>query len=87
MDYVSAVEARQRFGEMLDRARFGRRVTIERSGRPVAVLVSFEEWQGVQERAGAGLLAMQARQPDVLDDEEVTAIALSETLAVRRRRR
>jgi prevent-host-death family protein len=44
---MSAKEAKNRFGELLLEAQRGP-VTIEKNGRPVAVLQSFEEHQQVE---------------------------------------
>ena len=47
MSKVSANEAKARFGELLDRAR-QEPVTIEKHGRPVAVIMSSEEFDHLQ---------------------------------------
>ena len=45
---IAATEANQKFGEMLDAAQHGP-VVINKSGRPRAVLVSFEAYNKLQE--------------------------------------
>jgi prevent-host-death family protein len=42
MRTISAMQLRQRLGEVLDAAAAGERITIERDGRPMAVLVTPE---------------------------------------------
>jgi prevent-host-death family protein len=43
MRTVTAMQLRQRLGEVLDAAAAGERITIERDGRPMAVLVTPED--------------------------------------------
>lgn len=59
---VSSEEFRTKWGATLDIAQTGGSVVIERFGRPVAVLVNYEEWksqreprQGPDGKPGAGL--------------------------------
>ena len=47
MPKLSANEAKARFGELLDRAR-QEPITIEKHGRPVAVVMSTEEFEQLQ---------------------------------------
>ncbi len=47
MHTISAHEAKARFGQLLDTAR-AEPVTIEKHGRPVAVLVSKQEYDKIQ---------------------------------------
>lgn len=47
MENVAAKEAKNRFGELLDRAQRGP-VTIEKHGRPVAVLLSAQDYQELE---------------------------------------
>lgn len=47
MRTVSSADAKNRFGELLDTAQ-REPVTIEKHGRPVAVIVSAEEYQGIE---------------------------------------
>lgn len=48
MAKVSANDAKARFGELLDRAQ-QEPITIEKHGRPVAVVISSEEFDRLQE--------------------------------------
>lgn len=56
MRKVAAVEAKNRFGELLDTAQ-REPVTIEKHGRPVAVIVSAEEYMELQSCKLANLRA------------------------------
>lgn len=47
MNRYSAHEAKARFGQLLDAARI-EPVTIEKHGRPVAVMLSTEAWEELQ---------------------------------------
>ncbi|MEQ1769082.1 MAG: type II toxin-antitoxin system Phd/YefM family antitoxin [Devosia sp.] len=59
MNYMSATDAKNRFGELLEEARKGP-VHVQRNGRDVAVVVSPEEF----ERLLAGAAAAKVR-PEV----------------------
>jgi len=48
MSNISANEAKNRFGELLDNAR-REPVTIEKHGRPVAVVLSIEDYEELQQ--------------------------------------
>ena len=52
MATMTATEAKNRFGEMLDTAR-KEPVFIEKNGRPVGVLVSVETYAALAENRGA----------------------------------
>jgi prevent-host-death family protein len=41
----SVADAKARFSEMIDKARSGGPQTLTKNGKPVAVLVSTEEWE------------------------------------------
>lgn len=43
MRTVSAIEMRQRFGQILDEAGGGERIVIERAGQPIAALVPLRD--------------------------------------------
>jgi prevent-host-death family protein len=45
MKTVSALDMRQRFGQLLDEAAAGERIIIERAGQPRAALVPLEDLQ------------------------------------------
>ena len=49
MKTVSALELRRRLGAILDAASAGERIVIERARRPLAVLVSYEDAQRLEE--------------------------------------
>lgn len=48
MTSISANEAKNRFGELLDNAR-REPITIEKHGRPVAVVISTEEYEELRQ--------------------------------------
>ena len=49
MRVVSALQVRQKLGELLDAAAAGERIVIERDHKPIAVLVSVEDAQRLGE--------------------------------------
>jgi prevent-host-death family protein len=49
MRTVSALDVRKHLGELLDAASAGERIVIERDRRPMAVLVSYEDAQRLDE--------------------------------------
>jgi len=63
MRTVTAMQLRQKLGEILDRASAGERIVIERDHRPLAVLVSYEEGMKLagtdEERRARGLAALE----------------------------
>ncbi len=74
MEVVTATETKNRFGQVLQKAA-REPVAIEKSGHPVAVLVSyetFELYQALEDRYW-GERAMQARERgQYLDDNALT---------------
>jgi prevent-host-death family protein len=46
---ISALELRKKLGEILDRAAAGERIVVERDRRPLAMLVSYEDGQRLEE--------------------------------------
>lgn len=74
----SAAEAKNRFGELLDAAQRAP-VTIEKHGRPVAVLISQEEYEEIEALKLEWLKAEiqkgidEAEAGQVYDGEEVMA--------------
>jgi len=64
MRTVTAMDMRQRRGEILDAASAGERILIERDHKPLAFLVSYEEGQALSERDEEKI----KRQLDALDD-------------------
>src|SRR3954451_22581126 len=84
---VNVTEARDNFAEILGRVRFGGEiVTVEKKGKPQAVIISPAQFQALQnagrERFGAILQRIHARNADV-SPEEVTQDATEEIEAVR----
>lgn len=51
MKTVQLQDAKARFSSLVDDAIAGERVTVTRHGKPVAVIVSAEEWERVSEKA------------------------------------
>ena len=85
---VSAMDARLRFGDLLNRvALLHEEITIERQGRPMAVLMPVEVVERLRSLGKAAALEPLAREdgPD-LGEEEALALALEATAAVRRPR-
>lgn len=70
MKTIAALEAKNRFGELLDTAQ-REPVTIEKHGRPVAVVVSAEEYDLIQEIKLAHLKAEIQKGLDSIDRGEV----------------
>ena len=64
MRKVTATEASKAFGQLVDDVQSGS-VTIERNGRPVAVMYSYEESQRIE--------AMREAHLDTLIQEGITA--------------
>ncbi|MEW6751413.1 MAG: type II toxin-antitoxin system Phd/YefM family antitoxin [Candidatus Latescibacterota bacterium] len=72
MQRMSAHEAKARFGQLLDTART-EPVAIEKHGRPVAVLVSHEEYAAIQSMKLERLRAEVQRGMEALDRGPSTA--------------
>lgn len=74
MKTMTATDAKTRFGQMLDDA-MRAPVVIEKSGRSVAVLVSSQEYQRLQdaEEEMWGFRARMAEANGFLDEAEQTA--------------
>ena len=71
MKTISANEAKARFGQLLDAARM-EPVTIEKHGRPVAVLVSKQEYDDIQAAKLARLRAEVQRGIDAIGRGDFT---------------
>jgi len=71
MSNVSANEAKNRFGELLDNAR-REPVTIEKHGRPVAVVLSVEDYEELKQIKLERLRAEIQIGVDQLDRGEAT---------------
>jgi prevent-host-death family protein len=68
---VSAHQAKARFGQLLDAARVDP-VTIEKHGRPVAVLVSIEEYDSIEAMKLERLRAEVERGIDAIERGDFT---------------
>jgi len=90
---VSAQEARQRLGALLEGTRRGEEVIIERSGKPMGVVISpmrYAEMERQREEAKARLFAMidELREHNKDEDpEEIERAVDAAVAAVRRERR
>ena len=88
---ISAVEARQRLGELLDGAYYrGDEVIIERAGKTMAVIVPAERYEAMErsrERLFQLIERSQARNRDVPSDviERDVAAAVAEVRGKRTR--
>jgi len=90
---LSVVEARRQFADLLGRVAYGREeIVIERTGRPMAVLINLEEYRRLKtleaerretERAARFDLIRRAGERNALDDEGAFAAGLELTEAVR----
>lgn len=75
MKTVASTEAKSNFGALLDSAQRGP-VTIEKKGRPVAVIISYEDYQHHEilklESLRNDLMAgiVQADKGELIDDEQ-----------------
>lgn len=85
---VTAGEARQRLGMLLDDVRLtGAEYVIERAGRPVGVVIPVEAYQRLQrERAAAfdRVEALRQRLADSVPEEDLQAAIDEATREVRR---
>lgn len=88
---VGTVEARQSFSRLVSEAGFkGEHIIIERSGRPLAVLIGFDEYERLvaahtreREARFKRLLSIAGRNPDV-SPEQAEADVAEAVAAVRR---
>ena len=71
MQSMSAHQAKARFGQLLDAARVDP-VTIEKHGRPVAVLVSIEEYDRLEAMKLERLRAQVERGIDAIERGDFT---------------
>ena len=86
---VSAMDARLRFGDLLNRvALLHEEITIERQGRPMAILMPIETVERLRLLGTAAVFGPLGRE-DVpqISEEEAMALAVEATKAVRRKRR
>ncbi len=87
---MSVRDTRANFSDVLAQVRYGQEpVIVERKGRPVAVLISPEQWQQYQEQARSRLFEaidqLQERNCDA-DPEEVERDVTEAVEEVRRAR-
>lgn len=86
----SVKDARANFSDLLGMVCYGHEaVVVERKGRPMAVLISPEQWERYQELAKASFFAAADRLHELNRDEspeEVERIVAEEVEAVRRER-
>lgn len=74
MKTISAIDAKNRFGQLLDAAR-RMPVTVTKNGRPAAVMLSIEDYERMRGEARRRLLATIERAQD-----EAAAAGLDQTL-------
>lgn len=74
MKTISAIDAKNRFGQLLDAAR-RTPVTVTKNGRPAAVMLSIEDYERMRGEARRRLLATIERAQD-----EAAAAGLDQTL-------
>ena len=85
---VNVTEARDNFSEILGRVKFGQEiVTIEKKGKPYAVIISPTQYallqKAAREQFGAVVRQIQSRNANVNDDEVMRDVT-AEVEAVRR---
>lgn len=90
---LSVVEARRQFADLLGRVAYGREeIVIERTGRPMAILINLEEYRRLKrldaerreaERTARFELMRRAGEHNALDDDQAFALGLELTEAVR----
>lgn len=79
---VSAYEARTRFGEILDRVRYRKEpVIVEKNGRPAAVIVDLEVYQGME------ALREEEKYIEEYSDERLKKFLAADRLAPREHRK
>jgi len=90
---VTAQEARQRLGELLESANRGEEIAIERSGRRMGVLISPQLYANLQRNEEEAKGRFWERVEEVwaqnadIDADELEAIAVEEVHAYRREKR
>lgn len=80
MKTVSAVDAKNRFGQLLEAAR-REPVTVTKKGRPAAVMLSIEDYERMRGGARASLLEPVRRMPQEAAERGLTEEVLDELLA------
>lgn len=81
---VSSEEFRTKWGATLDIAQTGGSVVIERFGRPVAVLVNYEEWKAQNERRQQSAVQQSAGGDGLfLTNQELAILLRARSIAER----
>jgi prevent-host-death family protein len=80
MKTFTALEAKNRFGQLIDAAQQGP-VTVTRQGRPSVVIVSAEEYQRRQSRAWRNLLTIMDETGRYATEQGLTEEKLDQLLA------
>ena len=80
MKTFTALEAKNRFGQVIDAAQ-REPVTVTRQGRPSVVIVSAEEYERRQSRAWRNLLAVMEETGRHATDQGLTEETLDKLLA------
>ena len=87
---INALAARKRFGQLLEEAYYrGDEIIIERAGKPMAVIISIEEftnWQAEREQDFAFLDKIRERTKDI-GAEKIEEIVDEAVKAVRKRKK
>lgn len=87
---TNALAARKNFGQLLEEAYYrGDQIIVERAGKPMAVIVSieeFENWQTEREQDFTFLDKIRERTKDI-DAEKIEAIIDEAVKAVRKRKK
>ena len=85
---VSAMQARQQFGEILNRVDLVHdQFIIERNGRPLAAIVPISSLEDIQKKARGRALSFLNRPNANLSEEEANKIAVEAVKEVRAERR
>ncbi len=84
---ISAMEARRKFGEMLEDVRRGDEVVIERAGKIMGVVISPARYEAIERRRAEALanlaeIQANARTKD-LSDDDIERLVDEEVRAVR----
>lgn len=85
---LSAMKARQQFGEILNRVDLvHEQFIIERNGRPLAAIVPISSLEDIQKKARKRALSFLDRAGADLSEEEANRIAVGAVKEVRAERR
>lgn len=85
---LSAMEARQKFGEILNRVDLVHdQFIIERNGRPLAAIVPISSLEDIQKKAKKRALSFLESTGSDLSEEEANEIAVAAVKEVRAERR